>query len=108
MLAVSPMTEALPSSVRYVKNGDGGQWWKAAKARGQIHAGWRDIPGTLLLTADMESIERMVRAGFEGKPGATQDFNALQTLMVRPSSHVWVTFPRRVHVVVYRSRSDRN
>jgi hypothetical protein len=87
-----PMADALPNSVRYVKNGDGGQWWEAAKNRGQIHGGWRDIPCALLLEGDMNSIERLVREGFGGRRGATQDFNALQTLLVRPSSHVWITF----------------
>jgi len=86
------MVEALPASVRYVKNGAGGQWWNAAKDNGQIHAGWRNIPDALLRTADMGQIESLVRAEFGNKPGATQDFKALQTLLVEPSQHVWITF----------------
>src|SRR4029078_7545425 len=27
----------LPQSVRYIKNGGGGQWWDIAKARNQLH-----------------------------------------------------------------------
>ena len=38
------MIVSLPDSVRYVKNGPGGQWWKTAKANGQMHLGWRNIP----------------------------------------------------------------
>jgi hypothetical protein len=86
------MPEALPTSVRYVKNGAGGQWWKAAKANGQIHLGWRNIPGALLLAADVDPIEKLVRAEFGKKAGATQDFNALRTLLVDPSQHIWITF----------------
>lgn len=61
------MVEALPDSVRYVKNGAGGQWWEAAKDNGQIHAGWRNIPDALLRTADMGQIERLIRAAFGNK-----------------------------------------
>jgi hypothetical protein len=82
----------LPNSVRYVKNGAGGQWWKAAKANGQIHLGWRIIPADLLHAADMSKIEKLIRANFGDKPGATQDLNALRTLLVSPSQHVWITF----------------
>lgn len=85
------MAADLPDSVRYVKNGASGQWWKAAKANGQIHLGWRAIPDALLLTADMGPIESLIRAHFGKKPGATQDFNALRTLLVEPSQHIWIT-----------------
>jgi hypothetical protein len=86
------MSEALPASVRYVKNGVGGQWWKSAKANGQIHLGWRSIPDALLLAADISSIEKQIRAEFGKKAGATQDFNALRTLLVDPNQHIWITF----------------
>ena len=86
------MIETVPSSVRYVKNGAGGQWWKAAKDNGQLHAGWRNIPEALLRAADMGSIESLIRAEFGKTPGATQDFNALTTLLDRPSRHLWITF----------------
>jgi hypothetical protein len=81
------MTDALPNSVRYVKNGRGGRWWNAAKANGQIHAGWGDIPDELLLAADMAGVEAAVRPDYP-----TQDLNALRALIERPSQHVWVTF----------------
>ena len=73
------MVNALPDSVRYVKNGAGGRWWEAARDNGQIHAGWRKIPDALLRTADMGQIESLIRAEFGNKPGAMQDFNALRT-----------------------------
>lgn len=82
----------LPSSVRYVKNGPGGRWWPAAKALGQIHASWKDVPGEALRAGDLVAIEQAVRDWFRGRPGATQDFNAVRTLIDRPSQHVWVTF----------------
>lgn len=82
----------LPNSVRYVKNGPGGQWWKAAKANGQIHLGWRSVPHTLLRTGNMGPIEKIIRAEFGKKHGATQDFKALQTLLLNPSQHLWITF----------------
>jgi hypothetical protein len=83
---------ALPNSVRYVKNGAGGQWWKAAKANGQIHLGWRDKPEDLLRAGEMEPIESLIRAHYGNKPGATQDFKALRTLLADPSQHIWITF----------------
>lgn len=82
----------LPISVRYVKNGRKGQWWRAAKAGDQIHLGWKDTPHKLLLRPDFPKIEKMVRAGFGDRRGATQDFNALRDLLDNPSKHVWVTF----------------
>lgn len=86
------MSAALPSSVRYIKNGPGGRWWKTAKERGQIHCGWRGVPAALLEAGDLAAIEPIIRSEFGVKRGATQDFNALRTLIDRPSRHVWVTF----------------
>ncbi len=91
-MSSASLTEALPASVRYVKNGAGGQWWKAARDNGQIHAGWRNMPASLILAADLMEIEGLIRAEFGAKPGATQDSNALRTLLDRPSQHLWVTF----------------
>lgn len=82
----------LPNSVRYVKNGPGGRWWRAAKAHAQIHCSWKNVAREMLETADFASIEHAVRNDFGDRPGATQDFNALRTLVDRPSRHVWVTF----------------
>jgi hypothetical protein len=89
------MVDALPDSVRYVKNGVSGKWWKAAKAYGQIHAGWHDVPDDLLRTANLDAIESLIRSpqfGYGTKGSATRDINALLTLIDHPSRHVWVTF----------------
>ena len=40
---MSALLDALPKTVRYVKNGAGGQWWTTAKASGQVHLGWSGI-----------------------------------------------------------------
>jgi hypothetical protein len=82
----------LPDSVRYVKNGPGGRWWDAAKAHDQIHGSWKDVPAEMLRTANLAGIEQAVRDWFGDRRGATQDFNAVRTLVDRPSQHVWVTF----------------
>ena len=47
-----PMTVSIPDSVRYVKNGKSGGWWKVAHANQQIHAGWREVPDDLLRAGD--------------------------------------------------------
>ena len=69
---MNSMADALPNSVRYVKNGQGGRWWPAAKARGQVHAGWGIVPHALLRSGDMTAIEPLIRSKFSLKPGATQ------------------------------------
>jgi hypothetical protein len=90
---MTSVADGLPNSVRYVKNGEGGRWWPAAKkAHGQVHLGWRSVPYALLRSADMAAIEALIRSEFGTKRGATQDFNALCTLLDHPSQHVWVTF----------------
>ena len=55
---MSALLDALPKTVRYVKNGAGGQWWTTAKADGQIHLGWSGIPHDLLQAADLPAIIR--------------------------------------------------
>jgi hypothetical protein len=45
----SLMDTVLPSSVRYVKNGQKGRWWKAAKQNHQIHLGWKRIPKDVIV-----------------------------------------------------------
>jgi hypothetical protein len=89
---MNSMADAFPNSVRYVKNGEGGRWWPAAKAHGQVHLGWHIVPHDLLRIADMTAIEPLIRREFGAKRGATQDFNALRTLLDHPSQHLWVTF----------------
>ena len=87
------MPDALPNSVRYVKNGAGGQWWTAARANGQIHLSWRIIPDGLLHAAELVQIKALIRRHFGANRGAAlRDFNALRTLLDHPSQHVWVTF----------------
>jgi hypothetical protein len=90
---LSYMNPTLPTSVRYVKNGMGGQWWSTAKANGQIHLGWKNTPKRLLRKPDFPKIEKLVRRSFgENRRGATQDFNALRDLLDQPSKHIWITF----------------
>jgi len=72
-------------SVRYVKNGAGGRWWQAAKANGQIHAGWSNIPRDLLLNPDFVLIKKMIEDEFGHRRGSTHDFNALRWLLEVPS-----------------------
>jgi len=78
----------LPASVRYVKTGRRGGWWRASKDNGQIHLGWNTVPGDLLLKPDFPKIKQMLKA----QGGAAQDFNALRALLDCPSKHVWMTF----------------
>ena len=84
--------DALPSSVRYVKNGRSGRWWKSAQGNGQIHAGWKNIPDELLLKKDLPAIETLLREQYADKPGAKQDLNQVLTLLDSPSRHLWITF----------------
>ena len=84
--------EKLPTTVRYVKNGEHGKWWGAAKSDGQMHLGWGNIPHELLLRPDFSKLEKKTRESFGIKQGATQDFNQLKDLLDAPSSHAWVTF----------------
>jgi hypothetical protein len=86
------MDTKLPTSVRYVKNGRGGQWWLAAQTNGQVHLGWKIVPKELLLTPDFRRIEHLIQAHCGARQGATQDFNALRDLLDGPSKHLWVTF----------------
>ena len=84
--------DGLPSSVRYVKNGRSGRWWKAAHAKGQIHAGWDSIPDELLSKKALLAIENLLREQYGDKPGARQDINQVLNLLDSPSKHVWITF----------------
>jgi len=86
------MPDKLPISVRYVKNGRGGRWWRAAEANNQVHLGWKDIPRKLLLKPEFSMIEQRIRAYYGTRRGAMQDFNQLRDLLDRPSKHLWITF----------------
>jgi hypothetical protein len=48
----------LPSSVRYVKNGEKGRWWNAAQKNAQVHLGWRSISHGLLINRPSAHIGR--------------------------------------------------
>jgi hypothetical protein len=82
------MPPKLPESVRYVKNGRRGQWWRSARENGQVHLGWKTVPKELLLAPDFSKIRQVLKS-------PAQDFNALQTLLDAPSKHVWITFEDR-------------
>ncbi|WP_181425483.1 restriction endonuclease [Methylobacterium sp. B4] len=82
----------LPTSVRYVKNGAGGRWWPDAKSRSGLHAGWSRVPDEMLRATDLSAIAAILREQYGLKPGATQDLNALRSLLESPSRHLWVTF----------------
>jgi hypothetical protein len=82
----------LPNSVRYVKNGERGRWWRAAKENGQVHLGWDIIPPELLLNPDFPKIQTIIREHFTDQGAATRDFNALHWLLDAPSQHIWITF----------------
>lgn len=81
----------LPTSVRYVKNGEGSRWWKAAKEGAQIHAGWSSIPDELLAAGDLTGAYEVLTRQYGGRRGLTQDFNQLRALLEQPSQHIWTT-----------------
>ncbi len=93
------MEGPIPSSVRYVKNGEGGKWWKVAHARQQIHAGWAGVPEDMLRAGDFEAarhyLEKVGRESGQDAGAVTRDFNALRALIDQPSQHVWITFEDR-------------
>lgn len=82
----------LPTSIRYVKNGAGGRWWPDAKSRSRLHAGWSQVPDEMLRAGDVPAIGAVLREQYGSKPGATQDLNALRSLLEAPGRHLWVTF----------------
>ena len=80
-----------PQSVRYVKNGEGGKWWGAAKARGQIHFGWWFGP-VISSTSVTYTDRSCIRDRYKTRGVATADFNAIKLAFENPSPHIWVTF----------------
>jgi hypothetical protein len=82
----------LPSTVRYVKNGQSGCWWREAHKKEQVHLGWKSVPKKLLIKPNFPKIEKIIRGVFGPRPGATQDFNALKDLLDNPCQHLWITF----------------
>ena len=75
----------LPTSIRHVKNGRSGRWWKSAQKNGQIHAGWKSIPDELLRDKDLLAIEKLLKAQYGDKQGARQDYNQLRYLLDSPN-----------------------
>lgn len=57
-----------------------------------MHAGWSQIPDDALEEINIAAISATLREQYGSKPGATQDLNALRTLLERPSQHLWITF----------------
>lgn len=91
------MIENLPqTSVLYIKNGAHGKWWPVAKADGQVHAGWLNIPHDLLRNPDYEAIKQRQIDDYtklgKTKGVAVTDANALWRLLHEPSQHIWITF----------------
>ena len=88
------MTNGLPDKVRYIKNGAGGGWWRAASANGQVHLGWSDMPGEVLVSGDLDSLAAELRSRryADGKRGFRQDLNQLLALLDHPSQYLWITF----------------
>jgi restriction endonuclease len=84
--------DAIPSSVRYVKNGSSGRWWDCAHTKGQIHAGWKIIPNEFLEKKNFSAIEALLKEQRGTKAGATQDINQVFQLLDTPSKHIWITF----------------
>jgi len=91
----SEVVDTLPPSVRYVKNGRGGRWWKVAKGNGQVHGGWSNIPGHLLENpGDFSAIQQLIEQDPEmPDPGAQKrDFGQLKDLLDHPGQRIWVTY----------------
>ena len=80
------------STVRYLKNGRGGQWWDAARARNQAHCGWNGVPGEQLERGNRAEIEATIRGYSKDQGAATRDVNQLFELLDSPSRHIWITF----------------
>lgn len=84
----------LPSSVMYVKNGPGGEWWSVAKRQNQIHAGWKRFAPASIRNPNIPEIKKQYWKLYpkKTKQGRTADLNALVRLLDRPSQHIWITF----------------
>src|SRR5688572_10939716 len=80
------------STVRYVKNGRGGQWWEAAKERRHAHFGWKHVAGELLLRADFNAIEQVIRHRSKDEGAVTRDLSQIREVLEGADRHVWITF----------------
>lgn len=81
---MASLQQDLPGSVRYVKNGAGGKWWRQAYNKNQIHAGWDGYPDEMILSRDLVGLR-----SYHGT-SPTQDYNALVTLL-NAKQYIWVT-----------------
>lgn len=86
------LAKPIPRSVRYVKLGEKGRWWRASRDGGELHGGWGAVPDEMIASRDYEAIEAFLRELWGDKRGATQDVNMLFTMLKEPSRHVWITF----------------
>jgi len=79
-------------SVRYVKNGRNGRWWKSARENAQIHAGWRWLPAELLAVPNFLAIESVIAREVADPGAAKRDYEQVRLLLDQPSRHLWITF----------------
>jgi hypothetical protein len=89
-------SQSLPKSVRYVKNGRRGEWWPTARAEGQIHLGWGEIPASMLTNpGDFSDIAAKITGAY-GRTGAAlgNDLTQLRNVLDNPSKHFWITFEK--------------
>lgn len=49
------------------------------------------MPAEALQAGDLPVLRQAITAQFGGRPGATQDYNALRALLERASQHLWIT-----------------
>ena len=85
----SGMSETLPTSACFVKNGAKGKWWLAVRDYNQIHLRWHSTQRELILKPDFEAIEKLTRQEFGEKRGAaTTDIQQLKDLLDGPSQHI--------------------
>jgi Restriction endonuclease len=75
-------SDGLPGSVRYVKNGRSGRWWKSAQRNGQIHAGWSNasVTGRLLAPSELPGTVTTT-AGFRATVCTPKDSEAILRLI---------------------------
>ncbi len=75
------MADSLPAALRYIKNGEGGRWWRAALAHSTIEAGWDEYE-----EAELRNVGELVWKDHH----TTKDYNALRTL-IEGHKYLWIT-----------------
>jgi len=63
-----------------------------ARDRSQAHFGWSHVPGDLLLSPDLRSIEEVIRNASKDEGAATRDLTQIRELLEHPERHIWITF----------------